>query len=176
MNGAGLPLNATHSAPEAAPVDLNEQTVQDTQAKLAMMLMSACWTPAAALRVVVELNIPQIMATQAPAPKHMLTCEEIVKHVPNASKPNPKILERTMRLMACKSVFTEEVEYSACPGRLADDGQALRIDAAVARLGPSHPTGTVANFVKFATVGPVYGKALDHLRCDTRQSNPPSIT
>ncbi len=165
-NGAALPL-ATHThAAAVAPAELNEKTMQDMHAKLAMMLMSACWTPAAALRVVVELNIPHILATQAPAPKHLLTSEEILKHVANASKPNARNLERTMRLLACKSVFSEEVEYIA-EGASQTVVRRFGLTPLSRVLVPGHPTGSVANFVKFATVGPVYGKALEHLRCDT---------
>lgn len=131
-------------------------------AKLAMMLMSACWTPAAALRVVVELNIPHILATQAPAPKYTMTSEEILQHVAAASKPNARNLERTMRLLTCKSVFSEEVEYSA-KGEMQTVVRRYGLTPLSRVLVPGHSTGSVANFVVFATVGPVYGKALEHL-------------
>jgi hypothetical protein len=164
VNDAVLPL-ATHThAAAVTPPELNEETMQDMRAKLAMMLMSACWTPAAALRVVVELNIPHILATQAPAPKHLLTSEEILKHVANASKPNARNLERTMRLLACKSVFSEEVEYVADGASQTASSRRFGLTPLSRVLVPGHATGSVANFVKFATVGPVYGKALGHLR------------
>jgi len=151
----------SHGA-ETRPVELNEAAVQDMHAKLAMMLMSACWTPAAALRVVVELNIPHILATQAPAPKHTLTSEEILQHVADATKPNARNLERTMRLLTCKSVFSEDVEYSA-QGEQQVVVRRYGLTPLSRVLVPGHSTGSVANFVKFATVGPVYGKALAHL-------------
>ena len=162
-NAGPVSVTTTSHGAETRPVELNEAAVQDMHAKLAMMLMSACWTPAAALRVVVELNIPHILATQAPAPKHTLTSEEILQHVADATKPNARNLERTMRLLTCKSVFSEEVEYSA-QGEQQVVVRRYGLTPLSRVLVPGHSTGSVANFVKFATVGPVYGKALAHLR------------
>jgi hypothetical protein len=171
-NAGPVSVTTTSHGAETRPVELNEAAVQDTHAKLAMMLMSACWTPAAALRVVVELNIPHILATQAPAPKHTLTSEEILQHVADATKPNARNLERTMRLLTCKSVFSEEVEYSA-QGEQQVVVRRYGLTPLSRVLVPGHSTGSVANFVKFATVGPVYGKALAHLRC---ARTPPSFS
>jgi hypothetical protein len=70
VNGPESALTA-HAIPdcivateEPGSMELNEEEEQDTMSKLVIMLMSISWTPAAALRTIVELDIPHILATQ----------------------------------------------------------------------------------------------------------------
>lgn len=121
-----------------------EEAEEDTMSKLVIMLLSSSWTPAAALRTIVELDIPHILAKHG---EHGLTAEELLQHVPNASKPNARNLERIMRLLVCKSVFSEDLTHNPLVRRFA-----LMPLSRV--LVPDHPSGTMANFVKLTTLGP----------------------
>jgi hypothetical protein len=149
---------------EEDTVDLNEEEQEDIVAKLVVMLLSVSWTPAAALRTIVELNVPHILATHAPAPSHSMTAEELLQHAPGASRPNARNLERMMRLLTSKNIFSEEVEK-------VGEGDSLVVTRRYALtplsrvLVPGHASGTVANFVKFTTMSPVFCKAMEQLRC-----------
>jgi hypothetical protein len=92
-----------------------------------------------------------------------MTAEEILQHVPAASKPHARNLERIMRLLTCKNVFTEEMEYIT-KGDSPTVVRKFALTPLSRVLVPGHDSGTMANFVKLTTVGSVYGKALEHLR------------
>ncbi|KAG0602976.1 hypothetical protein M758_10G055600 [Ceratodon purpureus] len=143
-------------------VDLKEEEQEDIISKLVVMLLSISWTPAAALRTIVELNIPKILATHASAPTHSMTAEELLERAPGASKPNARNLERMMRLLTCKNIFTEEVE-NVSEGGLLKVIRRYALTPLSRVLVPDHATGTMANFVKFTTMSPVFCKAMEHL-------------
>lgn len=135
----------------------------DVTARQAMSDLSlGAWQVPAALRVIVQLKVPHILATHAAAPNWCMSAREILQHAQDAPRPNAGSLERLLRLLTCKAVFSEHIQ------RL-DTHQIVRRFAMTPTsrvLVPDHPRGSFCSVVLQNTLGPEFAAALQYLGYD----------
>jgi hypothetical protein len=150
---------------ERACVDGDVQAICDSEVDVTArqaisdLSLGAWQVPAA--RVIVQLKVPHILATHAAAPNWCMSAREILQHAQDAPRPNAGSLERLLRLLTCKAVFSEHIQ------RL--DTQIVRRFALTPTsrvLVPDHPRGSFCSVVLQNTLGPELASALQYLGYD----------
>ncbi|KAG0585041.1 hypothetical protein KC19_3G253100 [Ceratodon purpureus] len=152
---------------------LSDSEEVDGNAREAILDLSLGWQVPAALRVIVQLNVPHILATHATAPNWCMSAQEILQHVSDAPRPNAVNLERLLRLLTCKAVFAEHIERVASDDDNAGVVRRFALTPMSRVLLPDHPRGTFRGMILHMTLGPEYAAALQHLGASVLNSDQP---
>jgi hypothetical protein len=155
----------------------------DMEMNQKMLNMCMSWIYPAAIRTIVQLDVPHILATNNTTTNCCheenvgMTAEEILQHIilmknqkheePKAARPNALNLERLLRLLTTKGIFAEHIHvgHDSEEGNKDFNGRVQRrfsLTPLSRRLVPGD--GSVRNAALFVTLGPEYAHSLEYIR------------
>ena len=155
----------------------------DVEMKLKMMNMCTSWIYPAAIRTIVQLDVPHILATNNGTTNSCheenvgMTAEEILQHIMmmkkqkheelEAARPSALNLERLLRLLTTQGIFAEHIDIGHDPeeGNKDINGRVQRrfsLTPLSRCLVPGD--GSIHNAVLFVTLNPEYAALLEYLR------------
>jgi len=154
----------------------------DMEMNQKMLNMCMSWIYPAAIRTIVQLDVPHILATNNATTNCCheenvgMTAEEILQHIilmknqkheePKAARPNALNLERLLRLLTTKGIFAEHIHvgHDSEEGNKDFNGRVQRrfsLTPLSRRLVPGD--GSVRNAALFVTLGPEYAHSLEYI-------------
>ena len=154
----------------------------DMEMRLKMMNMCTSWIYPAAIRTIVQLDVPHILATNNAATNSSheknvgMTAEEILQHIMTTKKqkhkelesarPSALNLERLLRLLTTQGIFAEHIDIGHDPeqGNKDFNGRVQRrfsLTPLSRCLAPGD--GSIHNAALFLTMAPEYAAQLEYL-------------